>query len=141
MELKSNQIALVGVVVRFIDQLIITTAHFLTTSVKDKWLAWYGNFSYNIFATIIIISLFVMLCIDKTKTPAAVLSILFGTWFLTSGLLGAGLSIVLFLLANPMQFAFTFTPAILLIVAGRQYLVKENAGTMQKINELKSKIF
>ncbi|MBU4246375.1 hypothetical protein L6303_05395 [archaeon] len=142
MELKSSHIALAGVIIRFGDQLIITPSHFLVAASKDKWLVWSNNLTANISTTIIMVALFAMLCINnKTKIAGAILSILFGTWFITSGLVGVGLSAVLFLLAYPMQFTFTFTPAILFIVAGWRYLNNENAETTKKIAELKSKIF
>lgn len=141
MELKSSQIALAGVVIRLIDQIIITPSHFLVASSKDKWIAWSNNLSSSILTTLIIAALFAMLCIDKTKTPAAILSILFGAWFITSGLVGVGFSAILFLLAYPIQFAFTFTPASLLIISGKQYLLNENQKTARQIEELKNKIF
>ena len=141
MELKSNYIALIGLIIRLLDQIILTPSHFLVASSEEKWLVWSSNLTSNILTTVVIIALFVMLDLNKTKIAGAILSVLFGVWFITSGLLGVGLSATLFLLAYPLQFAATFTPAVLFIVAGWRYLMKENAETAQKISEIKSKIF
>lgn len=141
MDLKSSQIALAGAIIRFVDQLILTPSHFLTASSKDKWLLWSNNLESSILTTAVIALIFVMMCADKTKVAGAVAGILFGIWFIASGLLGVGLSAILFLLAYPLQFAATFTPPILLIAAGWKYLNKENTETAKRITELKSEIF
>jgi|GEM_PF-1945366 len=141
MELKSSQIALASVVLRLIDQIVVTPSHYLASASKDKWAAWSNNLASNVATTIIIAAIFTMLYVDKTKVAGAILGVLFGAWFITSGLFGVGLSVVLFLLAYPLQFAFTFTPAILLIISGKQYLLNENMETARQIEELKKKIF
>ncbi len=136
--LKSDQIALAAVVLRLADQIIVTPAHYLMASSNDKWLTWSNNLGSSIIATVIFIAIYLLLCNEKTKKHAAGLSILFGIWFIISGLLGVGLDSVRFLLVNPIQFLFTFGPAVLMIAAGGYHLLNENAETAQKIKSFRS---